>query len=212
MRKPFPFGLVDGYFEGPHLSIQGNAYYFLYQDGIKVPVLPESKYNKKRHYEDNYLYRVHADGLFLIRFDLKDSLYAFSKSYIDTISSYKMAYRFNRSQITRLSDSAVITIDTLPFFLEMKEGTVGCGALYQAINPSLPEALFELSCDSGMYVVSQNFFLLDLSNMKSTKVSDLIGRKQCDHALYDPFGKNIAARSGSDLFLIKRKKSSVASE
>ncbi len=189
---PLPRGLNEGYFEGPYLTVQGNLYYYIYAAGVKVPTFPESKYQEKSPYESNYIYRLTPGGLYLIRADLKDSIYAYDKGYVDTVQSLKQKYYVSGGFVTNLKDSSSILLDTFPVLRNAKQSYLGCGFMNEEINPKRNEVIFYYTCDIDQHNTTGYLYLMDLDLNKFIELAQEVNEDYCQVARFSPDGQKIA--------------------
>ncbi len=189
---PLPRGLNDGYFEGPYLTVQGNLYYYLYEGGVKTPTFPESKYSAKARSRNNYIYKLTSGGLYLMRADLQDSIYAYDKNYKDTVQSLKQKYYVRGGFITDLKDSTSILLDTFPVLENIKADYIGCGFMNEDINPKYKEILFYYTCDIDEYNSTGYLFLFDIDSGTFIDLAHEMNEENCQTGRFSPDGKMIA--------------------
>ncbi|MDD5425725.1 MAG: hypothetical protein PHN52_04490 [candidate division Zixibacteria bacterium] len=201
-RVGHPTSLEDPSYQGPYLTLEGNAYYITDKGNGKVTHLIPSSYKNISSEIDNHFYRYNPNGLYIVRLDLKDSISAFAKTNTDTIKRFDRAYIFNNKLITRLSDSTII--DLSPFIGEYPKGTLGCGLGREALNPNIPEALFMLSCDNGVDYIVNRIGIFNYYGNQFTILDTLIGIENCQSPKYDHAGKNIAFFANGNIYIIKR--------
>jgi len=207
-RKDFPLArthdLVDGYTEGPYLSIQGYPYYLKYLNGEKIPAIPDSKYKAKPDPQKLYFYRMHGNDRYLIRLDLKDSIISIDKSYIDTASGRNKNIFISNSIISDLKGSITCILDTIPAIKSLINESYVCGILWESLNPEFDEVLFTLACDTSHdYGMGQAMYY-NFETKLVTIIDTLLGLKDCHNTIYSPNGKNIAVLCDKRCFLIMR--------
>lgn len=193
-RKNWPLGrgLIDEYFEGPYLTVQGNLYYYLYKDGVKVPTFPESKYQIKVQPENNHIYKLTPGGLCLIRADLQDSIFAYDDNYADTVQSLKQKYYIRGGFVTNLKDSSSILIDTFPVLKNIQKSYLGCGFMNEDINPLFKEIVFLYGCDIDEHTSTGFFFFMDLDSNMFINLSQEVNEEECQTARFSPDGRRIS--------------------
>ncbi|GEM_PF-5199381 len=203
-KKPLARGINEGEFEGPYLTIQGNLYYFMYRSGNKIPTIPQSRFFEIAKYEENYIYRQNANGLYLLRTDLKDSVYAFESGYADTVKSLKQKYIVRDGLLTNIIDSTAIFLDTFPFVREIKQKYQACSFSGEQINPARPELLFSYYCDIDEYNSADYLFLLDMNSNICVDLPKKVNEEYCQEGQFSPDGRLIAMYcSGKGYILIR---------
>ena len=211
-RRGYPLEPGQSWIEGPYLTLEGNAYYYIEKDGVKQLHLVQSSLKEKVLPENNHIYRRTGSyspntggDVYVVRADLKDSVRAFERSYSDSVRSPNRSHIITGGVITRLADSSLIIMDSL--IGEYPEGTVQCGFIRTSLNPRAPEALFCVSCDDGQeldaYYVDRIGTFNYVTN-EFTILDTLIGIDNGMAPTYAPDGKNIAFFANGKLYIIKR--------
>ncbi len=199
--------------EGPYLTLEGNAYYYVEKDGGRQLHLVQSAYKEQVLPEKNHIYRRTGSyspetggDVYVVRADLKDSIRAFDRSYSDSVRSPNRSHILMRGVITRLADSSLIIMNSL--IGEYPEGTVGCDFPWASLNPRATEALFCVSCDDGQeldpYIVNR-IGTINYATNEFTILDTLIGIDNGMAPTYAPDGRNIAFFANGKLYIIKRR-------
>ena len=204
-ERPLPFGYQEGFFEGPFQTLQHNTYYTINENGSERIVLLDSKYKETSDPARNSIYKNIANNQVLIRADQKDTIPIFDKPYADTVQSCDLKWLFVNSQITQLSDSSVILLDTMKALQDQWPYEYGYGVMWQSLNPSTPEALFMLTCDLDDYTSVSKVAIYDMVKGSFTIVDDLFSLKDCHSPQYAPDGRNIALMSDGDIYIVRRR-------
>jgi hypothetical protein len=197
--------LIDGYLEGPYLSIQKNLYYYKYINDVKIPIFPESRYDKKADPADNYIYRINAGGLCLIGADLQDSIWAHEKNYLDTLTNYDQKYRFADGIITDLSNNSQFIVNDIPELSAIQDTTRGCSCLWEHISPLKPEIVFQYSCDIDDFTSFGKACLYNFITGNLTVLDDIAGDTDCSVPSFSNKGDKIVINCQGNAYILFRR-------
>lgn len=209
------------FFEGPFLSLEGNAYYMIKTctgssketpdgRGRGAETIDEAHWffpDKAPALEDNHFIRWYLEeGLYEIALTGNDST-RIAPSPFGHIGPFAAvspdrSYVINGGTIIRTEDSTCIVLDTIP--IERPDGVVACGFGRVSFNPNLKstEVLFELTCDgnypSGAEFVVNRIGTFDYTTYEFTILDTLIGIESCAAPVYAPDGREIAFLDNDD--------------
>ncbi len=141
-----------------------------------------------------------------MRADLQDSIYAYDKSYTDTVQSLKQKYYVRGGFITDLKDSTSILLDTFPVLQNFKANSIGCGFMNEDINPKYKEVLFYYTCDIDEYNSAGYLFLFDMDSDTFIDLADEVNEENCQTARFSPNGRMISEYCSGTGYIIIRKK------
>jgi hypothetical protein len=225
--KPVNRRAGDTFFEGPYLSLEGNAYYLIRTltgrskeisngRGTAAETIDEAHWilpDKAPALGDNHF----------IRWYLKTGLYEIALTGNDSIRiaptpfrhvgpfaavSPDRSYVMNGGTMIKTADSMCIVLDTIP--IERPEGVVACdfGRVSFNPNPKSREVLFELTCDgnypSGAEFVLDKIGTFNYTTYEFTILDTLIGIEGCAAPVYAPDGKKIAFLAHYKAYIIYR--------
>lgn len=206
-----PSDKVPRIFKGPYLTVEGNAYYFVEEEGIKriqmAPGLPQDKASLML----NHGLGVGTDALYLVSLDNKDSIRISNKPYRPPLDlwmrvhvSKDRTYLLNNGVIIRLEDDKTVILDTLVRRLPKPEGATVCGSVQESFNPMFTEVALILTCDDGHDIILNQIAVFDYSTYELTILDSLIGLSNCIEPAYAPDGKRISFISEGVLYFLNR--------
>jgi hypothetical protein len=203
------------FFEGPFLSLEGNAYYMIKTctgRSKEIPLGRVSETVDEPHWffpdkapamEDNHTTVWEMDGLYILNLDKSYSVkITHGTPGVDapTAVSQDMSYVFRRGLLKRIPDSAQINV--YDFAGARPSGTFGCGFLFVSFNPKTTEILFNQTCDgdypSGGEFVVDRIGTFDYVTNEFTILDTLIGIEGCTAPVYAPDGRKVAFLDNDD--------------
>ncbi|MEW5995495.1 MAG: hypothetical protein AB1744_14020 [Candidatus Zixiibacteriota bacterium] len=204
------------FFEGPFLSLEGNAYYMIKTctgRSKEIPLGRTAETVDEPHWffpdkapavEDNHFVRWNADGLYLVNLDQTDSICPVVSPHPGAacwqIVKSDMSYVFIRNRLIRVADSAEINV--YDFAGARPSGTFGCGFMWVSFNPETTEILFNQTCDgnypSGGEFVVDRIGTFNYATNEFTILDTLIGISSCTAPVYAPDGRKIAFLDNDD--------------
>lgn len=195
------------FFKGPYLTVEGNAYYRVEEEGVEMiqmaPGLPREKATLKQ----NHILRTENDSLYLVRADFKDSVKISGGPCTPSSGrnlSFDRAYIMCKGVIVRLSDQQMIILDTVIEKFPKPEGTKGCGFGDESFNPLFPEVAFRLTCDDGHDYIIRRMGVFDYTTNELTFLDSLINLSNCYRPSYAPDGRRILFVSEGVLYFVNR--------
>jgi len=198
-------------FKGPYLTVEGNAYYFVEEEGIKRIQMAPGQTPEKASPTQNHTLRVGTDALYLVSIDLKDSIRISNKPYQPTMDlwmrmhlSKDRTHLLNNGVIVRLADDKTVILDTLVRRFPKPDGTTACGSVQEVFNPVYPEVALNLTCDDGHNYIFDRIAVFDYTTHELTILDSLIGLTNCHRPAYAPDGKGIFFISEGVTYLLKR--------
>jgi len=219
--KPVYQRAGDTFFEGPFLSLEGNAYYVIKTytgRQVKLPRGTVAETTDEYHWffpdkapamADNHIVRWGTDGLYLIALDQSDSTWLAKDPYgqaFEAVVSRDYSHVFTLSTLINVSDST--TIDLRKLAGERPAGTFGCGYLFVSFNPKTSEMLFNQTCDgnypSGTEFVVDRIGTFNYTTNEFIILDTITGIQNCTTPVYAPDGKKIAFLADYKAYIIYR--------
>lgn len=208
-------------FKGPYLTVEGNPYYFVEEDGVeKIQMIIHHSKDSLLLY-NNHIICHREDGLYIIQVDFGDSTRISTQPYHKATQSYSsnvlqptnisfdQKYVMFGGTIIRLKDNKKIVLDTLIQKFSIPDGTSGCGFGDESFNPKYTEVAFNLSCDDGVSYISDRMGVFDYTTNQFIILDTLIGMSNCRKPEYSPNGKRFSFISEGNLYILNREVSDV---
>ena len=219
--KTVPGRPGDTYFEGPFLSLEGNAYYMKKTCTSRSKEIPSGRGRGAETIDEPHWFLPDKapalDDNHFIRWYLKEGLYEITLTGHDStrlaptpfrhigpfsaINSDR-TYAMNGGTMIRIADSTCIVLDTLPIQVPV-EGSI-CGFGYVSFNPQSSEVLFELTCDKGDMTVADRIGTFNYITSELVVYNAPAGAQHCTTPVYAPDGKKIAFLADFKAYIIYR--------
>lgn len=196
-------------FQGPYLTVEGNAYYHVEEQGVETVQMAPGLSPEKASPSLNHILRAGSDALYLVQVDYKDSVKISNKPY-EPYMTLPMHVSPDRSHImfggviVRLVDDELLILDTLIEKYPMPDQTDGCGFGSESFNPRFGEVAFSLSCDDGHSYVFRRIGVFDYATYQFTILDSLIDLNNCKRPRYAPDGKRLSFMSDGVLYVLNR--------
>jgi len=209
------------FFEGPFLSLEGNAYYMIKTCTGRSKEIPSGRGTAPETIDEpHWFFPDKAPALkdnHFIRWYLKEGLYEINLtgsdstriaptpfSYIGPFAAVSpdRSYVMNGGTMIRTVDSTCIVLDTIP--VKVPEGATACGFDRVSFNPKSSEVLFELTCDDGHKVIADRIGTFDYVTSEFTLYDAPAGAQHCTTPAYAPDGKKIAFLADYKAYIIYR--------
>jgi len=207
------------FYEGPFLSLEGNAYYLQKTTTGRTKIAPSGRSQvaetidnaqwllpeKSSFDKDNHCVRWFLDsGLYKIDLFGKDSTRITPTLFRHigpfTAVNSDLSWVSNGGTLIRIADSTCIVMDTIP--MQLPDNVVSCGILFTSFNPKASEILFNQSCDgeypSGEELVVDRIGTFNYTTNEFIILDTLIGIESCTAPVYNPDGKKIAFLDNDD--------------
>ena len=196
-------------FKGPYLTIEGNAYYRVEEEGVETIQMAPGLTQDKGSLQHNHILRTGTDVLYLVKADFMDSVKVSNKPYKPYMPppmnlSPDQSHIMIGGVIVRLTDDEMILLDTLIEKFPRPEGTTECGFGSESFNPIYTEVAFRLSCDDGESYIFRRIGVFDYTTYQFTILDTLIGLSNCTRPAYAPDGKRISFISDGVLYIMNR--------
>jgi hypothetical protein len=202
---------VEGAFAGPHLTIEGNAYYTVMDNNIPRVVFPQREYisgQKAPEPTNNHILRWGDNGLYLVRLDAGDSAllttFPLSPPYRKPLISTDRFYIMTGNILIRVVDSTIILLDTL-LKSNYPQVAEGCGFLFGSFNPQESEILFQIGCENDNIYADNRIGTFNYINGDFALIDPIIGKYNCTAPVYAPDGLKIAFLSDGKVYILYRK-------
>lgn len=207
------------FYEGPFLSLEGNAYYLQKTTTGRSNISPSGRSHvvetidkaqwflpeKSSFDKDNHIVRWYlVGGLYKVDLSGEDSSYIAPSPFrhIGPFTAYSLdlSWVANGGTLIRTADSTCIVLDTIP--MQLPQNVISCGILFVSFNPKASEILFNQSCDgedsSGKEFVVDRIGTFNYTTKEFIILDSLIGIENCTAPVYSPGGNKIAFLDNDD--------------
>ncbi|MEP0829258.1 MAG: hypothetical protein HRF51_12120 [bacterium] len=198
------------FFDGPRVSIEGNIYYNMEKRKRTKSGIPKSKYASKNDAEiltTNHYLSWGSDGLYKVKLDRSDSVRIGPKLHPDPLFPPDQrrdgAYVMYSGTLMHVPDSVITIIDTI--FKSRPVNTVVCGIIFGSFNSTIPEVLFQRSCDDGEQYSVNGVWTYNLRSGELMSLDSAAKLTECNSPCYAPDGITIGCLSDGKAYLIKRR-------
>ncbi len=207
----------DVSFEGPYITVEGNAYYKLTTiTGQKEGTDIERRMSCVIHIEyksfpsnkdvvtNDHVLSWQGDGLYEVPLWQGDSTRITPRNHhgIFNAVSPDKSYVVDGGCLINTNDNTVINLDTIP--KPRPTGAVGCSFDYPSFNPKNSEVLGIYGCDDEEKVISSYLCIYDYSTNTFTDLGSLTGIEGGAAPIYAPDGRKIAVRAKGKIYIIYR--------
>jgi len=208
----FGYREVEGYstYAGPFKSVEGNSYYTQTQysssRGNQIFIARSFDESRTTTIENDHFLRWSDSGLYKVRVDQTDSTWLANKPFLQMgprpVASMDFTYAVDGGQLFRLTDSTLVSIDTLLYPYPAK--TIECGIVWNSFNPVASELAFTITCDDGENYIVNRIATLDCETLELTVIDSLIGISNCAAPSFSPDGRRIAFMANQKAYILTR--------